>query len=61
MSAQVAEIGRAEQGVTQRVGGHVGVGVADQARRIRDLHQTEPERTRGVITDPVNVDASERR
>src|SRR6202166_3714413 len=57
MSAQVTEIGRPEQGVAERVGRDVGVGVSHQSRSVRNLDQTEPERTRGVVTDAMHVDA----
>ena len=49
--------GGAEQRVTQRVGRHVGVGVADQPRRAAISHEAEPERARVDLADAVHVDA----
>ena len=42
--ADVAEPGRAEQGVDERVGDHVAVGVAGEATRVLDLDAAEDER-----------------
>ena len=46
VAPEVTEIRGAEQGVTERVGRDVGVGVSDEAARVGDLAR-DPARVRG--------------
>ena len=54
MRADVVHAGRAEQRVAERVADDVGVGVAFEAVRVRDLDAAEHERTAGH--QPVRVE-----